>query len=216
MKSQDIGLLFKLISLHKQEAGPAVDNINKSWPMDWQDWDSELDDEHLGAKSSQTAPSEYLASRYTARSLEESLGISKSQINLSLNRCLDIGLIRTDRKTGLPRTNTRALIEFIVYGIKYVFPTKPGSLTRGIATAFAAPVLNEKLFTAGELILVWPYARGNTKGQTLEPLFKSTPYAVKRDPEMYALLALTDAIRIGKPREANLAADFLNKRLSLN
>ena len=81
MKSQDIGLLFKLISLHKQEAGPAVDNINKSWPMDWQDWDSELDDEHLGAKSSQTAPSEYLASRYTARSLEESLGISKSQIN---------------------------------------------------------------------------------------------------------------------------------------
>ena len=37
--------------------------------------------------------------------------------------------------------------------------------------------------------------------------------AVRRDSRLYALLALTDAIRLGQPRERNLAAELLAQML---
>ncbi|WP_269621357.1 hypothetical protein [Zhongshania sp. BJYM1] len=219
MKSQDIVLLLKLVALSKLELDPeAGSNASRTWPLDWQDWEdahpqqTEIDD-FFPAK--QDPFSEYIASRYTARHLEQETGISKSQVNLALNRCMDVGLAKKDRRTGVPRANTRALYDFIVYGLKYIFPGRPGEVTRGIATAFAAPVLNEKLMSAGEWVPVWPDARGNTKGQAVEPLCKSVPYAVRKDPEMYALLALVDAIRIGQPREANLACELLKKHMGV-
>jgi hypothetical protein len=69
--------------------------------------------------------------------------------------------------------------------------------------------------SAGEFSLVWPDARGNTKGQAIQPLFKSATFAVRQDPKMYALLALVDAIRVGHPREANLATEILSKELGV-
>lgn len=212
MKSQDIGLLLKLVSLREQEDQSKQQWNNKSWPLDWGDWDDSLDIPELGVYRNQ----EHIAARYTARSLEQETGISKSQINLSMNRCYSIGLIKRDRHLGVPRVNVRALDEFICYGLKYVFPAKPGELARGIATAFAAPVLNEKLMSAGELSLVWPDARGNTKGLAVEPLFKSVTFAIRKDPKMYALLALIDAIRTGQPREVNLAKQLLKEQLGIS
>jgi hypothetical protein len=35
--------------------------------------------------------------------------------------------------------------------------------------------------------------------------------AIKHDPELYAMLALTDAIRMGQPRERKLATEKLNR-----
>lgn len=102
-----------------------------------------------------------------------------------------------------------------MYGVKYVFPAKPGRLVRGIRTAFAAPVLEGRLFSAGEWLPVWPDARGNNKGLEVTPLFKTVGHAARRDPELYALLALVDAIRIGNPREANLAKDLLRQRMNV-
>lgn len=190
MKRQDIGLLLKLYSLQKQE---------------------EKSQSNLSGESQPDA----IISRYTARALEQETGISKSQINLSIRRCYDVGLARRDRRLGIPRVNTQVLFDFIVNGLKLVFPVKPMEITRGIATAFSAPVLKEKLMSAGELAMVWPDARGDTKGQSIEPLFKSVTFAIKQDPEMYALLALVDAVRVGQPREANLAIEMLKERLGL-
>ena len=217
MKSQDIGLLLKLVSLHKQEKSEEQGGADKAWPLDWQDWRdlAELDGQPGFPERKLFGEQSYLAARYTARALELETGISKSQINLALNRCYEVGLAKKDRKYDVPRANNRALFNFIVHGLKYVFPAKPGELTRGIATAFAAPVLKDKLLSAGEFVPVWPDARGNTKGQAVEPLFKSATIAVRRDPEMYALLALVDAIRVGQPREANLATEILEKRLGI-
>ena len=195
MKGHDIGLLLKLVSLHKQEE------------------DFEFDKAENGLADA-CLKSDLLA-QYTARMLETETGISKSQINLALNRCLDVGLAKKDRRLGVPRVHTKALYNLIVHGVKYVFPVKPGEITRGIATAFAAPVLNEKLMSAGELVLIWPDAKGSIKGQAVEPIFKSAVYAALKDAEMYALLALVDAIRIGQPREANLAGGLLKKRLDV-
>ncbi|BAU58724.1 hypothetical protein HH1059_20220 [Halorhodospira halochloris] len=154
-----------------------------------------------------------LLSRYSVRALAEETGISKSQVSLALQRCLEVGLVRKERSTGVPRANVRALLKFIVHGVRYVFPAKPGEITRGIATTFAAPVLEGQLYSAGELPMVWPDARGNSKGQAIEPLFKSVPFAVRRDPELYAMLALVDAIRLGHPRESKVAAERLAEYL---
>ena len=37
---------------------------------------------------------------YTARALEQETGISKSQVNLSINRCYQVGLLKKDRHLG--------------------------------------------------------------------------------------------------------------------
>jgi hypothetical protein len=54
---------------------------------------------------------------------------------------------------------------------------------------------------------------GHEKGQSVKPLFKSVPKAVLNDERLYAYLALIDAIRVGNPREANLAAELFEQRL---
>lgn len=213
MKGQDVGLLLKLVCLQRHESrGKAV----AAWPHDWKDWE-DWSDEQLPLYQDQQGFEEGAThlSSYTARALELQTGVSKTQINLSLKHCMEIGLIKTDRKLGVPRANTKALFEFIVYGLKYVFPARAGELTRGIATGFAAPVLHKSLISAGEHVPVWPYARGNTMGMKVEPLFKTAADAARRDPEMYALLALVDAIRLGQPRERNLAVQLLQDRLEL-
>lgn len=208
MKSQDIGLLLKLLAMEISEKQSLSDLDGPLAPSSWTDWD-------FGADTFTARPSQEdgLEPDYTARGLEMETGISKTQINLSLKRSIDVGLAFKDRKNGFPRANARTLFDFIVYGLRYVFPVRKGELTRGIGTAFSAPMLRDKLFNAGELDLVWPDAYGKTKGQAIEPLFKTAPHAVKRDPVLYHLLALVDAIRLGQPRERNLAVELLEARM---
>jgi hypothetical protein len=182
IKSQDLGLLLKLVALRTHEA--TVGGVDTS--------------------------------AYTVRNLELETGIGKSQVSNSLRRCFEVSLAKKDRNSGIPRVNTKRLFEFITYGAKYVFPAKPGQFVRGISTAFAAPVLENRLFSAGELVPVWPDAQGKNKGLEVTPLFKSVGHAVRRDPELYALLALVDAIRIGSPREANLAKALLKKHMEVS
>lgn len=154
-----------------------------------------------------------LGQPYSVRALALETGISKSQISLSLQRCFDVGLAIRDRKQGVPRANAKGLFEFIAYGLRYVFPASLGPVTRGIATSLGAPVLEGLLMSAGELVPVWADAKGDTKGQAVEPLFASVTYAIRRDDELYALLALVDAIRLGQPRERNLAIKMIRQRL---
>ncbi|WP_228768282.1 hypothetical protein [Limnohabitans sp. DM1] len=152
---------------------------------------------------------------YSVRGLADSTGVSKSEVANALKRCTDVGLLKTDRYTGCPVVNRAGLYEFLVHGIRYVFPARLGELTRGIPTAVGAPVLADKLMSAGDLVPVWSDAAGSCMGQSVEPLFKSVPMSVRRDPVLYDLLALTDALRVGKPREQALAAQMLADRMAV-
>jgi len=69
------------------------------------------------------------------------------------------------------------------------------------------------MMSAGEFIHVWPDALGNEKGQSIDPLYRSVPMAVKRDPRLYDFLALVDAIRLGAGRETAFAVKELKSRL---
>jgi hypothetical protein len=206
MKGQDIGLLLKLGCFRLKESGAYPVYL----PGSWEDWELEG-----WNKSGKVEDSAGFYNEYTVRALARLTGISKSQVNLSLQRSLESGLAILDGKSQVPGANIGALKDFIVYGLPYVFPVKLGAVTRGISTSLAAPVLQSVLQSAGDLAPVWSDAGGSTKGQSVEPLFKSAPYAVRQDAELYALLALVDAIRIGQPRERNLAIKLLGKHLGV-
>lgn len=185
MKSQDVVVLLKLVSLEERKDEGAAPP----------DGDSRHEDP------------------YSARGLESALGISKTEANASINRSVSSGLAVKDRATGQAKPNRRNLYNFIVHGLKFVFPAKPGAMTRGIPTAFAAAPLKDRLTSAGEYIYVWPYAKGKDKGQSVEPLFRSVPEAAQKDDRLYEYLALADAIRLGNQREAGVAAERLSEKL---
>jgi hypothetical protein len=60
---------------------------------------------------------------------------------------------------------------------------------------------------------VWPDSSGDIRGESLAPLYKSAPNAARRDPELYELLVIADALRAGRTREKMLATKELKKKL---
>jgi DNA-binding transcriptional MocR family regulator len=146
---------------------------------------------------------------WTVRSLEAELGIPRSVIQRSLVRLEQAGLLQPKRRSA---NNGRAE-EFLVHGLRYVFPPVRGGETRGVATAWAAPPLQEKLADSRELPPVWPDARGNVRGVALEPLHGAVPDISRRDPALAELLALADGLRLGDARVRGLAAELLQARL---
>jgi hypothetical protein len=136
------------------------------------------------------------------------VALSPSQVHASLRRLERSRL--TDVETGRPLL--KAVEEFLIHGVKYAFPAQRGETTRGIPTAYAAPPLKAQIGQA-DLPPVWPDAEGDARGVTLEPLHKSASKAARRDPALYELLALIDALRDGRVRERQLAEKELSARL---
>ena len=63
---------------------------------------------------------------------------------------------------------------------------------------------------------MWPDGLGEKRGVALDPIHPSIPKALRENPDplFYDLLVLVDAIRTGRPRERNLAADLLKEKLN--
>jgi predicted transcriptional regulator len=132
-------------------------------------------------------------------------GISASEVSESLNRSAMAGLISQNKKTLMKQ----ALIEFLEHGIRYVYPVQPGAVVRGIPTAHSALPLSKEI--KGKDVYVWPWAKGNHRGQTIEPLHNSVPEACQKDDRLYHMLALVDALRVGRNREQQIAGKLLRK-----
>jgi hypothetical protein len=114
------------------------------------------------------------------------------------------------------RLNRSALLEFLLHGVRYVFPAEKGSPTRGVPTGYAAPPLRKSIANAGELPPVWPYADGRVRGYSFAPLHKNVPQAALEDERLYELLALVDALRDGRARERAMAGRELARRLEVS
>ena len=144
----------------------------------------------------------------SGKQLAESIGISQSEVSESLDRSRYSGLV-DESKT---RVNTLALREFLVYGLKYCFPVKPGSIVRGVPTFVSAPPLND-IISSGSESFVWPDPQGQSRGQAIEPLYPSVPRAVQNDDVLYRLLALIDTLRVGRTREVSVALKEIDNYL---
>ena len=139
------------------------------------------------------------------------LGMSPSEVHSAVKRALSAGLALHRGERVVP--NIRNLGEFLVHGIRYVFVPERGQMSRGMPTAHAGPPLHKQIVLDQEPQPVWPYADGEVRGMEFSPLYKSAPGAAKRDPALYELLVLVDAIRGGRARERELAIKELHTRL---
>ncbi len=139
------------------------------------------------------------------------LGMSASEVNAGIRRALNAGLLRLKDKKVIPVKS--ALEEFLVHGLKYVFPAERGEPTRGIATGYAAEFFKEQFVASDELPPVWADAEGTVKGYALKPLYKCVPNAVKLDKKLYEYLALIDILRCGRVREVQVAKQLLHTAL---
>ncbi|MCB0836501.1 MAG: hypothetical protein KDE26_07375 [Bacteroidetes bacterium] len=143
--------------------------------------------------------------------IAQSLHISQSEVAEALNRSKQARLVDSSKK----RVFRASFIEFLTYGLKYVFPAQPGALVRGIPTAHSARPLSEMLVSDRDAF-VWPSAVGNVRGQAIIPLYPSIIKAIRKDPQLYEMLALLDAVRIGHAREQKIAIEELSKRIREN
>ncbi|MFU8888745.1 MAG: hypothetical protein ACNA8N_09120 [Trueperaceae bacterium] len=136
------------------------------------------------------------------------LGVGIGTAHRAVGRLLASGLVLPTRAV-----QRRALLDLLVHAARHVYYVEPGGLTRGVRTAEAAPPL-AAVIAPTDPPPVWPDPLGDTRGYAIEPLHGSVPRVAQRDPELYALLALVDALRIGQARVRSLAAAELRERLT--
>lgn len=140
------------------------------------------------------------------------LVMSPSEVHACVKRAQASHLLHGAGMQNLP--NLGALKEFLVHGLKYVFPPERGELTRGVATSYAAEPLRSIIAPSSEPIPVWPYAEGQQRGIAFAPLYKTAPIAALRDQTFYEYLVLVDALRDGRIRERKFAEAELRRRLA--
>lgn len=144
----------------------------------------------------------------TMTAMAASLCISQSEVSEALERCKVAKLVGSDKRS----VNVLALRDFLVSGLQYAFPAVLGPSVRGIPTYISATPIVEQVSADGESY-VWPYSKGSARGTSVTPLYATVPEAVLNDKELYKLLVITDALRIGKSRERNIAIHELDTYL---
>ena len=150
-----------------------------------------------------------LRSAGTIAELAAELAAVPSQVHAALKRLATAGLLRADGRSA----NARALGEFVLTGVRYAFPAIRGSIVVGVPTAYSAPALSS-LVDAND-VLVWPAANapGAVRGFALTQLYPGAVRLPVTSPEMYRLVTLVDALRIGDPKTRNAAREQLEVAL---
>lgn len=146
---------------------------------------------------------------WNQKPVAEALGMSQSEVSEAVARCKYAGLLAPNGKTVMKM----ALMEFLQYGLRYAFPQKPGAVLRGVPTSHSASPLKEEIQSSEAY--VWPYGLGTVRGHSIVPIYPSVPEAALKDATLYELLALADALRVGRARERELAVQELKKHLKL-
>lgn len=152
-----------------------------------------------------------ISAQKTYVELSDAIGISASEVHEAVRR------LRSARLLGVSAfrdVRARAVEEFLVSGVRYAFPGELGPIVRGVPTAHSGPKLSEHFGASAsgspaEDVLVWPYEEGTVRGVSLTPLYQAAPRTAKRNPALYELLTLIDALRTGRARERQLAKTML-------
>ncbi len=137
----------------------------------------------------------------------EALNMSQSEVSESVARSKYAGLLGPKGK----KVMRLALMDFLEKGIRYVFPQHPGAVVRGMPTSHSAPPLNQEIQSTEHY--VWPSGKGSVRGHGIAPIYPSVVEAALNDTKLYELLALVDALRVGRARERAIATKELRKRI---
>ncbi len=121
-------------------------------------------------------------------------GVAARGAGLGVERARRVGLVDAEKR----RILKEPLLEFLVHGLRCVFPAEIGAPCRGIATAQLA----------GRY--AWPSREGGATGRALTPLDGA---ALAADGALRELLSLVDVLRVGSAWERAIAARELARRL---
>lgn len=139
------------------------------------------------------------------------LGVSKSTAHAAIARLFRSGLAHVVGRDGVGAA-AGPLREFLQFGAAYAFPAVTVPKARGVPTGFSVPALqHDTLMDAAPM--VWPSRLGTVVGMGVQPLVPAGPDIALRDPALYHLLALVDALRLGDAREREIARRAIVKRL---
>jgi len=144
------------------------------------------------------------ARRFTFAALAQELSMSAAEVHASVKRATGAGLAGV-RGRGDWHPVRSALLEFVVHGARYAFPAEIGPIKRGIPTAYAAEPLASLLRSESADIPVWAHPQGMARGPSVSPIYRTAPQAALADPALHQMLALLDALRMGRARERELA-----------
>jgi DNA-binding transcriptional ArsR family regulator len=146
------------------------------------------------------------------RELARQLGsVSKSAVDISLRRLVSHGLLRI-APDGSRQVNRLAARELLERAIRWIAPAVIGPFELGLETAYAAAPLAQRLIGDSDP-LVMPLPEGPVRGRAVKPLHPGAPTAAKNDPKLHELLAIVDALRIGRQRDREVAIQELRARL---
>ena len=137
--------------------------------------------------------------------LADALAVSKSAAFRAVERLERAGLLVPGKRVVM----RDALREFITHGVRYAFYATPGAEALGIPTAHSAPPLSEEF--SFEKYYVWPTPNGVVRGTSILPLYAGAPLLHVNEPLMYRVLALVDAVRLGRTRERKRALELLDE-----
>ena len=136
------------------------------------------------------------------------LGISKSTAHGAVVRLQRSGLVHADQDKRL-EASPRAAIELLLMGeCRTCFRPSRSPRARGVPTGLAAAGPGDAELVDAT-IMVWPSRLGTTIGVGVPPLIVTAPDIALRDPAVYRLMALVDAVRVGDVREREAAATAL-------
>src|SRR6202162_4640899 len=120
----------------------------------------------------------YPAGRPPISVVASDLGLSPSEVHGAIQRLRSSRLVHGPALNDKP--NISGLEEFLVHGLKYAFPAEHGEVTRGIPTSYAAEPLRSQIAMSNDLPPVWPWPDGETRGVSLEALYKSVAHDALR------------------------------------
>ena len=146
---------------------------------------------------------------WTYASLGKELTMSSSEVHAAVRRCTKAGLYNPATREPI----RQALKEFLVHGLRYVFPAQPGAIVTGLPTSYAVSPLKERIRYDSSETPVMPLLRGPARGPEIEPLYRSASKAALFDPKLHQLLAVVDLLRMGRARERKLAEEVLGELL---
>ncbi len=145
---------------------------------------------------------------WTQAELATRLHVDPSSLTRSLQRLERASLWDKKRR----RVDSAGAEGLLVHGVRFLLPVELGPPSRGVPTAHSAPPLSDQILS--NVAYVWPDDRGSSTGLTVTPIHPTAPQAATENPDLHVLLALVDALRLGRVRERTIAINELHARLA--
>lgn len=79
-----------------------------------------------------------------------------------------------------------AIFDFLIKGIRYVFPVEIGRISTGVSTSISCEVLRDLIVSDDNY--VWPCIDGNMRGESIKPLYEKVQLVALKDSKLHEVL----------------------------